>query len=240
MDNNVFEQPHRINFYNSDVNSHIKLSSFLAWSGEIAGLHLDSRGITREKMLEIGQVFLLTRVSLHFVKNAEYRDNCVMKTWEQAVKGVQFYRAFQLSDERGEPLIDSVSAWVLVNPETHKILRSSEYGYDHPFSDKETTAELKKLTLGGFPKTAEHVVRFTELDGNGHMNNTVYADMALNYAPEQFIGKPLDTVHLSFVGEARLGDKINLFTSTVDEKCYCIYGEFNDGKRSFDAEITIK
>lgn len=240
MESNVFEKSHRINFYNSDVNSNIKLSSFLAWSGEIAGLHLDSRGITREDMLENEQVFLLTRVSVHFIESAKYRDSCLMKTWEQCVKGVQFYRCFQLSDKFGKPLIDSISSWVLVNPKTHQILRSSDYKYEHPFSDKKTTAEMKKLSLNNFAKTAEHKVLFTELDGNGHMNNTVYADIALNYAPFQFVGKELETVHLSFVGEAKLDEKISIFVNVIDEKCYQMYGEFDNGKRSFDAEIKIR
>ena len=105
----VYSQQRRLPFSDCDRDNNLKLSAYLAWAAEIAGDQIDYRGIPRSKLLEHGQVFLLSKVSVRILKPVCYQQNCTLKTWEHSLKGVQFLRNYSLENEAGEPCIQSVS-----------------------------------------------------------------------------------------------------------------------------------
>ena len=55
----------------------------------------------------------------------------------------------------------------------------------------------------------ENEVMFTELDHNGHLNNTHYSDIALNSLPEHHKNEFLSQMKIIFLSECKLNDIIN-------------------------------
>lgn len=242
MDDRVFSIERRVNFYNADRNGDLLLSSYLNWCGEIAGQHLETRGITRADMLEEDQVFLLTKVSYRSFRPARYGDIVTLKTWEHSIKGVHFYRCFAL-EKNGERLCESISDWSLVAPRSRKVLRPSEYKHEFLLTEHPVSAEITKIKLTELPLVSVHKVTFSETDGNGHLNNSNYGNFLYDHAPdehaEQFVsGKTIRTAQIAFIKEAMQGDSISLHTAAIEDG-YQMYGEFADGKRCFEAEIMV-
>lgn len=235
----VFSAPRTLSFSECDRNNMLKLSTYLAWTSEIAGDQMDARGIPRGMLLEEGQVFLLSKSSVRFLKPACYPQHCTLRTWEYALEGVQFIRHYSLEDESGAPCIQSVSSWFLADPVNRRVLRPRAYNHEVLLHDEPVAAQLKRLKLADFPQTAEHTVLYTELDNNQHMNNRFYGDLLVNYAPAELLGKPLVSAEVVYVHEAYLGEKIALFTKQIAPDTYQMYGELSDGRRCFDAEAQV-
>ena len=237
--NTVYAQQRRIPFSDCDRNNHLHLSAYLAWAAEIAGDHMEYRGVPRSMMLENRQVFLLSKVSVRFLKPVCYEDLCTLKTWERDLKGVQFIRNYSLENKAGEPCIQSVASWFLADPINRKILRPTEYISQQILHEEDVAAEITRMKLSDFPRTADHTILLTEIDNNQHMNNRFYGDLLVNYAPEEFFGKPLLSAEISYVHEAYLGQTIRIHTTRTAEDGYAMYGETDDGKRCFDARATV-
>ena len=236
----IFSQPRSLAFSDCGCDSQLKLSTYLAWTSEIAGYQMDARGVPRSSLLEQGQVFLLSKSSVRFLKPAEYLMNCTLRTWEHKLQGVQFIRHYSLDDENGEPCIQSVSSWFLADPVNRKVIRPSEYVHDVLTCDEPVAAELRRLRLSDFPKVAEHTVLLTELDNNQHMNNRFYGDLLVNYAPAPLFGLPLVSADVAYVHEAYLGETIHIHAAQTAEDTYAMYGELTGGKRCFDAQAQVK
>ena len=237
--NIVFSQERKIPFSDCDRNNELHLSAYLAWAAEIAGDQLDYRKVPRSMLMEHNQVFLLSKVSVRFLKPVCYEDHCTLKTWERALKGVQFIRNYSLENQAGEPCIQSVASWFLADPVSRKILRPSEYISEQLLHEEDVAAELSRFKLSDLPKTAEHTILLTEIDNNQHMNNRFYADLLVNYAPAEFFGKPLYSAEISYVHEAYLGQTLSIHTAPTTENGYSMYGVTDDGKRCFDAKATV-
>ncbi len=242
MDDRVFSEKHRVNFYNADQNGNLLFSSYLNWCGEIAGTHLETRGITREIMLEDDQVFLLTKVGYKCYKPAKYGDIVTLKTWEHSIKGAHFYRCFALERD-GELLCESISDWSLVAPKSRKILRPSEYKYEFLLIEQPTSAQINKIKIPELSATGDHIVTFSETDGNGHLNNSNYGNFLVDMAPaavaeELSCGGVLQSADISFLREARMGEKISIHTDMTDNGYY-MYGCFDDGRRCFEAAAEL-
>lgn len=236
----VFSQPRSLAFSDCDRDNELKLSTYLAWTAEIAGYQMDYRGVPRSSLLEQGQVFLLAKTSVRMLKPARYLQNCTLRTWEYKLQGVQFIRHYSLEDENGEPVRQSVSSWFLADPVSRKIIRPSEYVHDVLLHDEPVAAEITRLKLADFPKTAEHTVLLTELDNNQHMNNRYYGDLLVNYAPQEFLGRPIVSADISYVHEAYLGETISIHAARISDDTYAMYGDLENGKRCFDAQARVK
>ncbi len=239
MTDGLFGIQKHVHFYNCDRNGKLSLDSYLAWCGEIAGMQLDERGITREAMLLDRKVFLLSRHSCKCVHPASYRQDCILKTWEISIKGPQFIRGFALEDLQGKRLWESISSWVLVDPVDRKILRPTEYGHESLFCQIPLSAQLPRFRPGDAPITAEHLVTYSEIDGNGHMNNRFYGCLLTDYAPKEFLGMPLKEADISYIHEAKLEETISIHAFPVDSNAYHMYGTFPDGKKCFEARAVV-
>ena len=239
-----YTELHRVNFYNSDRNGNMQLSSYLNWCGEIAGAHIETRGVSRESMLEEQQVFLLSKIKVLFHKPVRYRDDVTLRTWEHSISGAKFFRCFALEKD-GERLCESKSAWVLVDLASRRILRPTDYKHEFVFTDEiPITAELTKMKMGEFPLIAQHIVSFSETDGNGHLNNSEYGSFLTDYAPDEMAekmrnGASFGSVEIAFIKEAKQNDRIDIYSAVLSENSYAMYGAFADGKRCFEAQVEL-
>ena len=75
-----------------------------------------------EELVRNGLAFVITRTNSVIYRRPEFNQEIRLTTWHRSSKGVQFFRCYQFTVKR-QPLIESVSAFVLVDPDTHKILR---------------------------------------------------------------------------------------------------------------------
>lgn len=239
MEEQIFTQKYQIRFYDVDSKYHLKPDTILAWAGELAGDHLRSRNIHRERLWQDGQVFLLTRCVMKYNKTPKYRENINMNTWEFGTKGVQFNRLYDITDQKGNILIEAHSLWVLVNPHTHKIIRPIEYSHKMNKTERENSIKIQKLKFENGNLIGKYKFIYTDIDANGHVNNGAYIRLAQSFSPFNMRENAISKLDISFIKEAMQGDEIHLFTRILNENIYQIYGEFKDGTRSFQAEIEI-
>ena len=236
----VYSEKKKLHFYNCDENGHLSIPSYLSWCAEIAGSHLLARGISRQRLLEEGKVFLLTHVSFQVLKPLSYQEEGVLKTWEGGTRGVQFLRNFALADAEGNDRYQSASSWVLVDPQNRKILRPSQYGFETFPVSLAIQPQLARLKLNGLPQTATYQVPLSKIDSNHHMGNQFYAELLMDFAPVAMEGRPIVAGEIVYSHEAKKEEAIHIHTQALAENRFAMYGVFDDGRRCFEAAATVE
>ena len=103
--------------------------------------------------------------------------------------------------------------FALVSVESHRLLRGDEFMEIAPLPDSPrqvTCADPGRFPVTGVSPAGEYTVRWSDTDRNGHLNNTHYADLMLDYLPaERLSGAPAE-VDLHFAGECLLGDTLEM------------------------------
>lgn len=230
----------RICFYECDSMKRFKLSEVLKLSSELAGYDYTWKGFSHSFLMENNMVFLLSRVSFHIFKNPSDQEEICAATWEREIKGASYIRAFEVKDKSGDMLVQGESIWILVNPETRRILKPSVYDFHtEKFPERTVICEPPgKIKYGELTFAGKREVRRSDIDANGHVYNAVYADIALDYLSDEYYGKEIDNFRINYVSEAKSGDSIDIYVSYEGKKAFVI--GITDEKTCFETEFIYK
>lgn len=229
----------RVFSYQTDLNSILKPSSALRFFQEIANEHCIFFNMDFQSLYEKDMMFLLIAVSVDFYKMPALNDEITLQTWSRGVKGIQFERPSRIIDKNGEVLAVASSKWILANTNTRKLLRPKEFDFFNiPSYDLGYDLRDKKIIMPpDLEYVGDRVVRYSDIDYNGHVNNSVYADFTLDFIPDDITNKRVSKLDIYFHSEALLGDKVKMYVKKEDG-AYYVKGEHERGV-CFDARCEL-
>ena len=117
----------KIASYDAGRDRRLRPSNQLKLQQEVGELHLGIGGLDYDAFYQHGMVFVLTRTRTVIHRAPLLDEHVKLRTWHRDSQGAQFFRCYQFLDSGERPLIESVSAFALVDSETHKILRASAF-----------------------------------------------------------------------------------------------------------------
>ena len=89
-------------------------------------------------------------------------------------------------------------------------------------------------------EVGKYKVSYTDLDYNGHMNNTYYADILCNYIPELAEGTHrVESLRIHYSKEAPLGDVLTVMRNRTDSCHYVFKTIKSSGEVNIAAEVGI-
>lgn len=207
---------------------------------EAGELHFSEGGLGFKSIASFGMAFLALQNNCVIYRRPAAGEPITVSTWSHSVKGAKFYRCYRFTDEAGEVLIDSMAVFALVDVNSHRLLRPSEFPFEIKHHDEFphtcTTAPRLKPCVDG-DTIGTYTVRFSQLDFNSHLNNTRYADIAFDHLPEDTIAK-LKGFSIAFVHEARLHDTLELTLTHSEDGTRQITAQ-NKETTCFIAQIRI-
>lgn len=211
-----YETTADIRFCDCDLHQRIKASAVCELMSNLAGVAFGSRGMDHKYLWDHGFVFLLSRVSVRIFRSPLPESRIRTATWEREANRAEYLRDFEFRSEDGELLIAGTTSWILVDPHTRQILRPSEFNAGEMLPMPEKKADVPpcgrlRLKDGEGEAVDVRKIYYSHLDGNGHVHNTIYADLAADALPAELLEKPLAEFQLNFSREALLGDEIAVF-----------------------------
>lgn len=215
----IFKQELHIPSYAVGADNRLRLSALLQLQQEIGERQMDEHGLSFAVLRERGIAFLVTRLCSHVTRLPEMGEKVVLTTWHRDVKGAQFFRCYTMTDEQGNPLIDSVTAFVLVDTKNHRLLRPDALG-DLGWPDQpdcvNNCPDPGKEVPPALIEVAAFKPRFSELDPNGHVNNTRYADYLCDNIPSGMEHKIVTDLYIRFDKEILPDDRLSV--SAAEER----------------------
>lgn len=209
-----YRYPIVVNTFDADQERRLRLSAILKYQQEVGERHLKEGNVGYAVMYEDGMAFVLSKASSIIHRYPLLGEELTVFTQSYGARGVRFFRCYTFFDNSGAPVIESVSAFVLVDVENHKILRPDRVdSYQLPIEN----GELWGCPLPGklhppaeMRPCGHREIRYSDIDYNGHLNNTVYADFIGDYMPGGMEGKTINRFQIGFLGEARLGETLEI------------------------------
>ena len=141
----------------------------------------------------------------------------------------------------GQPVGEAVSAWVLADVNSHKLMRLSTIpeltGTGGGTLCK--TMTLAKLRQPGDLREVERrPMRYSDSDLNGHVNNTRYADFACDAVGMEALPQDryLAELRIGYLAECRPGEVLSIQTSGLGDSRF-VRGVDLEGKPRFEAAL---
>lgn len=209
----ILTEQFKIPSYAVGADNRLRLSALLQFQEQAGEQQLGEHGLPYAVLKEKGVAFLVTRLQSLVTRLPQMNEQVTLKTWHRDVKGVQFFRCYSWVDQTGAPLIDSVTAFALVDVNTHRLLRPDALK-ELPFLNEPAAVNAcpdpKKEIPPALTEIAAMRPRWSELDLNGHVNNTRYADFLCDNIPSGMAHKRITAFSIRYEKEILPDDRLVL------------------------------
>lgn len=243
MQHEMLEQNFTITSTEVDAYGNCRPAALLQFFQDLATDHADRLDMGRDYLTrEYHAVWMLARVWYRLDRPLHMGETVTIRTWHRGAGGLIVYRDFDLTVD-GKPVGEAVSAWIVADIESRKMLRPT--GVEHIASAPvPETVKDRQLKLIRTPKEREYrytkTVRYSDLDINGHMNNTKYADVLIDaLTPEELRGRFIAEMQLNYSQECLPGESMDICRQLEEDRCY-IDGCGGDGARRFEAILQFQ
>lgn len=201
--------------YDVGQGSLLKLSNLLRLQQEAGERHLAQGDLAFAQLAKMGMAFLVVRANLQIERLPKAGEHIQIRTWHRGEQRAAFFRCFQILGEQGEELVNSVTAYALVDPETKKLLRPKVFlqlGIEAQEEKQSSCPDPVRLQL---PEQMEYAggwnVRPSDTDWNCHLNNAAYLDILWDFLPEGTLAEELGLISVCFLSQALAGDEISVY-----------------------------
>ena len=230
----IYTQEFKITDNHVDRFGKLKLSTLLYFAQEVAGRHFDRISMTYEQLAEKGMFWAIIRQRVRITRLPQSGEAIRVETWPMPNTRVAFPRCVVAYDTEGRELFQVLSLWVLMDVETRAMILPGKSGLMPPGTLRGN--ELPAPTSLPAKTLLNHRVRpvcFTDLDRNGHMNNTKYLDWIADLLPSSFHEQhsPAEFT-VCYLSEAREGQELTLSWEFSDDGCLNLDAHRANGEKS--------
>lgn len=244
----VCENKLKVSLSDIDFTKKLKLSSLFSYFQDIASTHAGRIGygvIELEK--DYGVTWVLLRIKVEILRNPEWLEDITIETWPQLPKKIEFDRDFIIRDSKDNIIIKAISTWLLLDIKTREIRKSEIVRVNYSPVKTERAFDYKLGKIKAFDKldfVYKKVIGYSDVDLNGHLNNTKYLDYIMDCFPlESHKHYAVKSIEVNYINEAFPGDTIILSKdiSALNENNIYIEGvNEKDNKVVFRSLVEIQ
>ena len=229
----VFRSQIRFEKGDTDRFDRVEGSALLWQMQEIAGAHYEALGLGYDFILSHGCFWAVTRNELTVEIPPAPGEALWLDTWSGRFGHGLYRRYYRLQRPDGTILARGVSVWVLMDVDTRQLAADRSWLPDPiVVTQPEELAPARRVLFPPLRECRSRVVQDSEIDRNGHLNNTLYLRWADEVLPDNFArSHRLRGVWVEYKKELRRGETAQL-AYTFDDRTLFLTGK-SDGRDSF-------
>ena len=244
-----FSYHYTTRWHDTDAKREVRPSQILAYMQETSNYHISASGMSLDELRDrCGLAFLLSRINLRIYLPLHTGEEIDVQTWICESRGLSFHRCFRIV--RGEDVIaEAFTVWALMDLRTGKLMPATAFPYDIEPDEPLGGAFTGRVRLPSVDQMQEIGTRkivYSDIDYNGHMNNTRYPDMLCDFTPDMD-KRRARSITLSFLNEAAFGHTLKVYgveraLAESEAACgteYCYRTVDEDGKVCLEAVLQV-
>lgn len=221
-----------------DKNKRLRLSNLFVMFQEVAEAHAEILGIGKASTTDVGLKWVITRYMIKFERMPTYGEKIEVFTYPNKNNPYFFFRNFFIKDEKGNIIIKAASVWAIIDAKTNKVVINP---FKKTLPEESFDSELptpEKINEDVDKKFGEYHIQYSDIDLNGHVNNSRYIEMIQNiHNSEYFLNHEFDSLLINYFMELKENDVVTLYSNSSNPEI--IKGSTKD-KDSFKVIIYYK
>jgi acyl-ACP thioesterase len=234
----LFKEKYHVELSDVDFKKNLKLSILFNYFQDVASDAAANLGAGIDVLQKShGLAWILMRIRVDITRLPQWNEEIMIETWPLEPSRLEFERDFLVKDQKGDVIIRAISSWVIMDLEERKLKRTESIGLTYPVNieDRAIKGKLGSLRKNGPLETAyRRIIGYSDVDFNGHLNNSKYVDFLMDCFPiESHMKSNIKSLEVNFINEVLPGETIVLYKdmSRRDENLFYIEGMNEDSSR---------
>lgn len=190
----------------------LKPSAILYLAQEMGGRHVELMRLDQDTLASRQLFWAVTRHRVQILRMPTRGETIRVETWPLPATRAAFPRSVVAYDAQGNEVFRCMTLWVLMDINTRHLITPGKSGIilagTHRGGELPAPAGLIPRPLG---TRRTRTVSFTDLDRNGHMNNTRCMDWIADLLPSQFHrSHTVSDFTVCYLAEAQEGQELCL------------------------------
>lgn len=224
MDTIIYEKRHTLLMRDCDRFRRLKPSVILMAFQDCSEALTEGWGVGLEAMLQKNIIWVAAKVGCTVTRLPEHGETVTIRSWAGRGRSGIFPFHYTILGENGALCVEGCSMWVLSDPAAHSMLsgRVPKITLPTPEPENAPLPRMRPIRPPKAPDAQPRRVRFSELDINGHLTNTRYADWMCDLIPSDFHrAHPITGIRIDYRAEILPDEEILLEWELTDERLYC-------------------
>lgn len=225
-----------------DARNRWRPSAILVEMQELAEKHAAVLNLPRTKLIANGMVWVLYRQRIVMHHYPTFCETVHVTTWPGPIEGPVFPRYYTLEKADGTRIGEAATSWILMDIRTRRPMRPSALPEPLPISaEREAPLPLPgMLRIANASPLMERSVRYSDLDVNGHMNNTRYIDWICDALDLDTLNeRGLSQFQINYISEGRPGETLSLASAEENGAILFQGKRITDDRLVFEASVTF-
>lgn len=190
-----------------DPQNRVRADAVAVMLQESAAHHADSWGMSIPSLNREGRTWVLARLAMEFGGRPGWKESLRVETWSRGLRGHVATRDYLVSAADGRVVARASSVWFVIDLGTRRPVRLDEYGGRGEHDPDRTAGVEEPGKLAPPPPGAAETllkVRASDLDLNGHVNNSRYIEWLYEAVPPAVLASSrMSRLELHFLAETR-------------------------------------
>ena len=196
-----------VSYKDVDRDETLLLSGVFKFLQEAAIQHANQFDIGTRAVVARGESWVLNRMAVAVHRYLRYEEPLRVETWSSGVRGFRGYRDYRVF-AGNELTVSGSSLWLYVNLKTKSLTRVPiEVAANFPSTDEDVfEPQLDKLSVippGSTGRALAVSLRYSDFDGNGHVNNSSYFDFLQTALAKSELSPKPTSIKIKFLKEIR-------------------------------------
>ena len=224
------------------MNGRIKPSALLEAMQDTANEHCRQLGVDRYALSDKGLVWVVFRIEVQTDRYPKLGERLTVRTFTKGNR-LHFYpRYYLILDEKGETIVRAGALWMLIDKDARSMVTPEKSGIKLPDADNcdiPVKISMSAKKTEGEKIARDHCPVYSDIDINGHVNNTRYADWLCDMMGPELLGhNEIASMSISYDHEIRPNTKL-VNTLTVNDDVFQLAGS-DDSKAFYSIYGTLR
>lgn len=228
------------------TNSRLSTAVFMGDLQEAADTGAADTGFDRFLIEKFNACWIILRMKVKIMDMPKWRDTFKVRTWSTGCDRFFFDREFEVFDKDNNVVAIASSIWIMADIESHRPIIPSKIEGITDFSGQgdrlvfgEKAPKQKIPMFSYVTPTVTKYGDYSELDWNGHVNNTRYIAWTCDALKKYGVDPGnISEITINYISEVKEGEKVDIFMMENDGE-YTVYGYKEGANGVFVAQIIL-
>lgn len=239
-----YKETYKVNFDAIDFTGKLSIYGLSGFMQIIAANHASLLNFNFYKnTTNPGYYWIVSRVKYVLEEYPKWEENITIETYPAGYDKLYAVRKFDLYNEAGNKIGYIIGDYLLMDIERKRPVRIK--GSEGNLSIMDFPYEGEKLLKLQMPdevlRMENRKAYYSEMDLNGHMNNSHYVKWAMDMLPiEELKTHQVNSLEINYNAAIECGEEVKITLGRNEQGYYVVYGNtIDDAKNYFIAEIQL-